>query len=59
MAKEPDSPSPKPGRQVGKNKSDVDVSDDLDARPEDVDKVKGGGRKRYEDPCQGGEKPRP
>jgi len=56
MAKEPDSPK---SAQQGKVKSDTEVSNDLDARPEDIDKVKGGGRKRTEDPCAGGEVSRP
>ena len=56
MAKETDTPK---SAQPSKVKSDTDVSNDLDARPQDIDKVKGGARKRLEDPCQGGEIVRP
>ncbi len=54
MAKAPDSAK---STQPGKTSSEMETSKDLDARPEDIDKVKGGGRKRTEDPCQGGESP--
>jgi hypothetical protein len=52
MAKAPDSQK---SAQPGKTSSEMDVNKDLDARPEDVDKVKGGGIKRIvDDPCAGG-----
>ncbi|MEO8334798.1 MAG: hypothetical protein ABI664_07490 [bacterium] len=54
MPTTPDSPQ---AGQAGKSASSSDVSNDLEARPEDIDKVKGGARKRLEDPCQGGESP--
>ena len=52
MAKEPDAPK---SADPSKTSSEMEINTDLDARPEDIEKVKGGARKRAEDPCQGGE----
>ena len=57
MADERDGNQQAPGRQDA-TKPDVDITGDLDARPEEIEKVKGG-RARAEDPCAGGEIRRP
>jgi hypothetical protein len=46
--------SGKPAKQQQRKTKSADVSRDLEARQQDIDKVKGG-RKKLEDPCQGGE----
>jgi hypothetical protein len=51
MAKESNS-NRKPAPKQRKTRPAVDVSRDLEARKEDIDKVKGG---RLEDPCAGGQ----
>jgi hypothetical protein len=53
MAKESSS-NRKPAKPQQRKTKSADVSRDLDARQQDIDKVKGG-KKKLEDPCQGGE----
>jgi hypothetical protein len=53
MAKEPNSTK---SAQPGKTSSEMEANKDLDARPEDIEKIKGGAIKRIvEDPCAGGQ----
>ena len=54
MAKESSSNRKPAKQQQRKTKSAADISKDLDARQQDIEKVKGG-RKILEDPCQGGQ----
>jgi len=47
-----DATQPTGDEQFGSSPEELKDIDDVDVRPDDADKVKGG---RLEDPCQGGE----